>query len=258
MNKTKLWVVNYPSWIVYCCLRRSYRHNDRYNHWNDYRNNDRHNHWEQVPGATIPNYSVSFDSLNGAPVSNISVSSNSPLSTPTAPTKLNHGFAGWVSDTNFTKAWNFSTDRVIRNITLYAIWLTNSDFVDNGNTITIKTYSGTMFNIVLPDTVNGKPVVSIASNAFKNKTGISNIVFPKSLTNIGNKVFYSCKGLTSVVLPEGMISIGSYAFFLCDSITNIVLPSCLSFIGFTAFYNSPKVRNINLPTDWTSIPSNNM
>ena len=35
-------------------------------------------------------------------------------------------FAGWYKDANFENAWNFATDAVTANVTLYAKWIVKS------------------------------------------------------------------------------------------------------------------------------------
>ncbi|NLY10015.1 MAG: InlB B-repeat-containing protein [Tissierellia bacterium] len=41
---------------------------------------------------------------------------------PTAPTKTDNTFLGWYKDAEGTNEWNFDTDVVNKNITLYAKW----------------------------------------------------------------------------------------------------------------------------------------
>ena len=43
------------------------------------------------------------------------------------------------------------------------------DYRDNGTTITITRYNGTGGDIIIPDTIDGKPVTTIGSYAFMDK-----------------------------------------------------------------------------------------
>ncbi|MDQ0359833.1 InlB B-repeat-containing protein [Breznakia pachnodae] len=73
---------------------------------------------------TVPQaYRVDFDSQGGSAVASITdIASGSTISKPTNPTKSNHTFEGWYTDTTYTTAWNFSNDVVTKDITLYAKW----------------------------------------------------------------------------------------------------------------------------------------
>ncbi len=69
------------------------------------------------------NYTVTFDSQEGTTVSPITdVNHNASITAPTVPTKEGHTFEGWYTDSTFETAWNFDTDTVTDNMTLYAKW----------------------------------------------------------------------------------------------------------------------------------------
>ena len=44
------------------------------------------------------------------------------ISQPTAPTSTGYTFGGWFKEASCTNAWNFATDTVTGNTTLYAKW----------------------------------------------------------------------------------------------------------------------------------------
>jgi uncharacterized repeat protein (TIGR02543 family) len=81
-------------------------------------------------------YTVSFDGNGGlpAPVSQIVVHDGKTL----MPSPMNNGdsaFGGWYKDSGFANAWNFDTDTVLGNITLYAQWVPKDHtvtFQENG------------------------------------------------------------------------------------------------------------------------------
>jgi uncharacterized repeat protein (TIGR02543 family) len=62
---------------------------------------------------------------------------------PTAPTRLNYTFDGWYREATLSTPWNFSTDVVTGNMTLYAKWVgipkTVSFTVNGGTPINPKT-----------------------------------------------------------------------------------------------------------------------
>ena len=71
----------------------------------------------------IPKYIVKFDSNGGSNVSDIvDVKENSTISKPEDPIKEGFMFEGWYKDSSYTNVWDFETDKVTSNITLYAKW----------------------------------------------------------------------------------------------------------------------------------------
>jgi uncharacterized repeat protein (TIGR02543 family) len=76
--------------------------------------------WTAIPPVT---YTVSFDSDGGSAVASVTgVSTGATISAPTAPTKNGYTFEGWYKEANHATPWDFGTDTVTGNITLYAKW----------------------------------------------------------------------------------------------------------------------------------------
>ncbi len=75
--------------------------------------------------AAILSYTVTFDSNGGTsvdPVSVINKIDGDKITSPIDPEKENNTFVGWYKDENCTNEWNFDTDIVTDDITLYAKW----------------------------------------------------------------------------------------------------------------------------------------
>lgn len=74
--------------------------------------------------ATEPTqeYIVRFDSQGGTSVPSQSVLSGGKVSEPVSPSKPNNTFGGWFKDATCEQAWNFETDTVTADTTLYAKW----------------------------------------------------------------------------------------------------------------------------------------
>ena len=64
----------------------------------------------------------------------------------------------------------------------------------------------------------------IATDAFRNCTGLTSITIPNSVMSIGNQAFLGCTGLTSITIPDSVTSIGESAFRGCSSLESITLP----------------------------------
>lgn len=68
-------------------------------------------------------YTVTFDSQDGNPkLSNQTVDKGSLVTKPAAPTKENFDFDDWYKEADCKTKWNFETDIVTENVTLYAGW----------------------------------------------------------------------------------------------------------------------------------------
>lgn len=95
------------------------------------------------------------------------------------------------------------------------------EYSDTGTSITITYYNGTGGNIVIPDTIDGKPVTVIGSSAFYNKVKTnSTLTLPSTLTTIGAFAFMGCWGFTgSLTIPEGVTTIVDSAFSGCSGIS---------------------------------------
>jgi uncharacterized repeat protein (TIGR02543 family) len=66
---------------------------------------------------------VTFNSQGGSPVATISLANDALLTAPAAPTRSGYKFVGWYTGTTYANAWDFTTDHVYRDITLYARWI---------------------------------------------------------------------------------------------------------------------------------------
>ena len=83
-------------------------------------------------------FTVTFNSNEGTNVAAIEVEEGQTFEAPTAPTKTGFIFDGWYKESALTNMWDFETDVVESNITLYAKWsaagLTDQEKVDAAHT----------------------------------------------------------------------------------------------------------------------------
>ncbi len=68
---------------------------------------------------------VMFDSKGGSGVNGLIVDINQGISKPAAPKRTGYDFGGWFKDEGCTQAWDFVSDTVSKNTTLYAKWTSN-------------------------------------------------------------------------------------------------------------------------------------
>ena len=67
-------------------------------------------------------YIVTYNSQGGSAVAPEITAEGELITAPTAPTKAGHVFSGWYKEDTFTTEWDFETDTVTEDITLYAKW----------------------------------------------------------------------------------------------------------------------------------------
>lgn len=76
---------------------------------------------------TLPqNSTVYFETNGGNVIVNQSVANDSRLAELPTPTKAGFTFGGWYQDAALTQKWDLLTDRVTKNIKLYAKWIANT------------------------------------------------------------------------------------------------------------------------------------
>lgn len=69
---------------------------------------------------------VSFDSKGGTSINTIDgIAYNEIITAPAEPVKEGYTFDGWYTDETGDTKWNFSEDRVVQDITLFARWSQN-------------------------------------------------------------------------------------------------------------------------------------
>lgn len=153
--------------------------------------------------------------------------------------------------------------------------------LENGNAEIVE-YIGKGIDIVIPDDLDGHPVVSIGDRAFDNCSEIRSVVISEQITSIGVNPFTRCDKLMKIYvspdhpvfsilegvlfsktdkrlicypysatdngydIPKGIRIIGDYAFFECKSLSKIGLPETLDEIGENAFANCKGLIEIRM------------
>ena len=79
-------------------------------------------------------FTVTFNSNGGSAVTSQTVSTDGLIINPLPPTKSGYNFAGWYTDSGLTTLWNFTSDTVKGNMTLYARWSTSVVYTVTFNT----------------------------------------------------------------------------------------------------------------------------
>ena len=161
---------------------------------------------------------------------------------------------------------------------------------NNNNQAIITKYIGTNSSVVIPNAINGIPVIAIESKTSTSsnsvggvdpifgtsnnfitsvtiqngvlRIGSSSFVFctnlvtiniPQSITEIENGAFSNCTKLSSITIPNSVTNIGLGAFWYCFSLSNISISSSLRKIEPTTFVGCRSLTNISIPNSVTNI-----
>lgn len=119
----------------------------------------------------------------------------------------------------------------------------------NGNGATITSYNDYTVgseNIVIPDTLDGFPVTTIADNAFRWNSSTYSIKIPDTVTSIGDSAFLDCDKLKEIEIPDSVYYIGEFAFSGCESLESINIPDSVKAIGDYTFDGCNNLKNINI------------
>ena len=95
--------------------------------------------------------------------------------------------------------------------------------INSNDTVTINKYTGSETAVVIPQTIEGKNVVEIASLAFDSMDRITSVSIPETVTTIGAKAFYGCTSIETITIPETVTSMGTSAFYGWNSSQEIVI-----------------------------------
>jgi uncharacterized repeat protein (TIGR02543 family) len=146
-------------------------------------------------------YTVTFNSNGGGAVAPITVTSGGMIYRPHNPERDNDFFNGWYRDDSaFKDKWNFNTDIVTGNTTLYADWLSYSGIndADFGSGASIDG----IFNVAT--TAEWDAAVSTISNGDNGKNYIINIMNNFSIAGV-NRTFGSYYRLGAIsIRGDGM------------------------------------------------------
>ena len=120
---------------------------------------------DNIPDPPQQKYTVTFDSKGGSQVSSLTeITSGSKINKPFDPTWSGYKFIAWCKDSSCTQPWNFNTDTVTKNITLYAKWEKTTPPPPQNIPVTKITISGNPVNLALKKTATLKATVT-PSNA---------------------------------------------------------------------------------------------
>lgn len=167
-------------------------------------------------------YTVTFDSNGGSAVPDQGVYEGEKVTKPGDPTRGGYSFVAWYKEEGLTTKWEFETDTVTGDMTLYAKWefapATSDEYfsyapVEGGYMISAKLGQTMPADLVIPSEKDGQDVVAIADNAFENQASVTSVLIPDTVTEIGRQAFRNCANLAAVNEGNNIASIAPNAFY---------------------------------------------
>ncbi len=126
-------------------------------------------------------------------------------------------------------------------------------YTSDGSTITITGYMGGGGAVTIPATITGLPVTTIENYVFYNKTSLTSVTIPGTVTRLGRFAFGNCTSLTNVTIPGSVSSIEDSTFYQCTGLTGVTLLNGIASIGDEMFAGCINLASITLPGSVTNI-----
>lgn len=119
------------------------------------------------------------------------------------------------------------------DITLNGIYLSSGD-----EGYVVIGYEDGISSLVIPESIDGVPVVAIGERAFRDCSSLSgDVVLPKSIVAIEKEAFMNAEGLNGrIYFPQSLKVISDRAFYGCQSLQgDLIIPDSVETIGDEAF-----------------------
>ena len=132
--------------------------------------------------------------------------------------------------------------------------------IDDG--VSIERYIGNDACVVVPESIEGVPVIRIAPSAFARNSIVETVIIPDGVKRIENRAFMNMTALKSVELPDSVTYIGAYAFTDCTSLTRFRYPVNLTEIGtenngsLNILGGCTSLKRVAVPEGVSRIPDN--
>ena len=101
-------------------------------------------------------------------------------------------------------------------------------------------------DLIIDGFYRGKPVTSIADEAFKGKSALTSVVIGNNVKSIGEEAFLNCTKLEKVTLPDTLVEMGDSVFQGCSKLSSISIPDNVSVISEEAFAYCRGLKTLEL------------
>ena len=139
-------------------------------------------------------------------------------------------------DVHYTKDTEIEFERATEedaDITLNGIYLSSGD-----EGYVVIGYEDGISSLVIPESIDGVPVVAIGERAFRDCSTLNgDVVLPKSIVAIEKEAFMNADGLNGrIYFPQSLKVISDRAFYGCQSLQgDLIIPDSVETIGDEAF-----------------------
>lgn len=119
----------------------------------------------------------------------------------------------------------------------------NDDFIyqQTENGVQVVLYTGSIYDVVIPETLSGDPVTSISDILFQHNYLVRSVELPRTITRIADYCFSDMGELRTVRLPNTLKSIGMGAFMNDPLLGEMEIPSSVEDIAEDAFFGCPSL-----------------
>ena len=109
--------------------------------------------------------------------------------------------------------------------------------------------------LIVPSFLEGKAVVGVNANVFKDCAGLTGLILPDTVEYIDVNAFEGCEKLTRVRWSAGLRKINTGAFDR-TGLETLVLPEGVTFLGGNAFGHA-KLKSVSLPSTVAKMTATN-
>ena len=120
--------------------------------------------------------------------------------------------------------------------------------------IRITDYLGNDDIVVIPEEIEGQPVVEVAGYTFANDSQVRGVVLPNTVIEISELFINNSK--VEMVIAEGLQKIGYAAFHNCGALREVILGDNVKYIGISAFAVCSNLERLSIPVTVTNMTKN--
>lgn len=110
----------------------------------------------------------------------------------------------------------------------YATPLSSFAYTVGEESAAITDFTGSETAVVIPSSIEGKPVTEIGQYAFEAAWDVVSVEIPDTVVFIGEQAFLDCESLTCVNIPDGVTALYRATFAGCASLTSITIPESVT------------------------------
>lgn len=111
--------------------------------------------------------------------------------------------------------------------------------------LTLAKFTGNMPKVVIPEYVEGKPVVAIAKGAFEDCNSLLELVMPESIATINGSAFKNCSNLKAMHISNNVAQLVSTSFEGCVSLEEVNIPDNVTDVNYRMLVDSP-IKKLHL------------